>query len=129
MKQTLLFFALVLSIAFTSCSKDDDEPKFNYDINILIGTWEITEVDTGDGYDIWVLEATSATFNSDGTYVGKGYFGNGKGTYTAEDNTVTCYVDGKEFLKYDVINLAAKSCELKMYVEGGSSIKIKCKKK
>ncbi|MFR8834971.1 hypothetical protein [Bacteroides nordii] len=129
MKQTLLFLTITLSIVFTSCSKDDDEPKFNYDINTLIGTWEITEVDTGDGYTIWILGATSATFNSDGSYVGKGYFGNGSGTYKAEGNTITCFVDGKEFLKYDVINLASNNCELKMYVEDGTSIKIKCKKK
>lgn len=129
MKQTLFFLTIALSIVFTSCSKDNDEPKFNYDINTLIGTWEITEADTGDGYTDWILEATSATFNSDGSYAGKGYFGNGSGTYKAEGNTITCFVDGKEFLKYDVISLASNSCELKMYVKDGKSIKIKCKKK
>lgn len=129
MKQTLLLFAIVLPLVFTSCSKDDDS-NFNYDINTLIGTWEITEVDTGDGYVIWILGTTSTTFNADGTYVGKGYFGNGNGTYEAEGNTITCFVDSKEFLKYDVISLASDNCELKMYTaDEGTSIKIKCKKK
>ena len=129
MKRILFLLAIALPLMFSSCSKDD-EPKFDYDINKVYGTWEVYEVNTGSGYITWLLEKTSATFKSDGSYVGKGYFGNGTGTYKTEGKTITCYVSGKEYLKYDIINLAENTCELRMYItESEEDIKIKCKKK
>ena len=121
--------AMVLPIfVFTSCSKDD-EPTFDYDLNMIYGTWVLDEVDTGSGYQNWILEETSATFKKDGSYYGKGYFGNGSGTYTAEGKTIKCFVGGKEYIKYDVLDLNGNKCELRMYMSGSEKdIKIKCVK-
>ena len=76
-----------------------------------------------------VFKPTYATFNADGTYSGRGALGVGKGTYKAQGKTITCYVEGKEFLKYDVLSLSGKECELKVYQTGSSSsVRIRCKK-
>lgn len=130
MKKILFVLAIMLPmIVFSSCSKDDDE-KSNETLELILGTWEVSQVDTGKGYQDWILEKTSASFKKDGTYSGKGYFGNGEGTYEMSGKTITCYVSGKEYVKYDIIDLTSSTCELKMYVSGSSEdIKIKCVKK
>lgn len=49
--------------------------------------------------------------------------------YTAEGKTITCFVGGKEYLKYDVLKLNGNKCELRMYMTGNDEdIKIKCVK-
>lgn len=112
--------------AFVACSDDDE---FDYDMNQLVGTWAITDVDTGNGYIKWPFEKTSATFNSDGSYAGKGYFGNGSGTYKAEGKTITCFIDGEEYMRYEILQLSGNTCELRMYEIGSDeNIKVKCSK-
>lgn len=136
MKNVLLLLAVALPLLFVGCSKDDD-PNFDYDVSILHGKWRITHAETDEyGYiDITkypyssVFTPTYATFNSNGTYSGEGYFGNGSGTYTAVGKTITCYIDKNVYAKYDVLSLSGQECELLMYAESASSgIKIKCKK-
>ncbi|MEG2318259.1 MAG: lipocalin family protein [Rikenellaceae bacterium] len=68
-----------------------------------------------------------ATFKTDGTYVGKGSLGNGTGTYKVNGNTVTCYVNGVEYLRYEIISMSASKCELNV-IAGAESMKIRCKK-
>lgn len=132
--------AIVLPMMFIACSKDDpkpDENKFDYELSILHGKWRITHVETEDhGYvDITKPPYTStfmptyATFKADGSYTGEGYFGNGIGTYTAINKTITCYVGKEVYVRYDVLSLSGDECELIMYAEDPSSgAKIKCKK-
>lgn len=68
MRKILFMMAMVLPFfVFTSCSKDE-EPTFDYDLNMIYGTWMLDEVDTGNGYQDWILEETSATFKKDGSY-------------------------------------------------------------
>lgn len=133
MKKIILLFA-VLVVAFSSCSKDDDDNSFKYDINTLVGKWRITNVQLEDGWlDVTtamgesVFDPTYATFNSDGTYIGKGEFGNGSGTYKAENSTIICYVEKQEYARYEVISLTGTECQLKMIADG-ESLNIKCKK-
>ncbi|MEG2493841.1 MAG: hypothetical protein RSF94_06985, partial [Rikenellaceae bacterium] len=65
---------------FVGCSKDDEDSNLESDI---YGTWRMTEVYTPQ-YKEWVditspssgIDATYATFKTDGTYVGKGSLGN-----------------------------------------------------
>lgn len=71
-------------------------------MNMIYGTWVLDEVDTGNGYKNLILEETYATFKKDGRYYGKCYFGNRSGTYKAKGKTITCFVSGKEYIKYDV---------------------------
>lgn len=127
----LLFSAMFLT--FSSCSNDDDD--FDYPTDTLYGTWEgIAVIHEGNWVDITEYPYTklgfSIKFNSDGTYTGKGYFGNGSGTYTAKGKTIITYVNGKEYLRYDIKSLTNNVAELSMTVEGsGESLIVKVRKK
>lgn len=128
----ILLMVLLSALAFTGCKKEETS-KFNYDLNMLYGTWDINEIySKGEWIDItkpgFENLAASATFNSNGSYQGKGALGNGSGTYDAKENTIICSVDGKEYARYDVISLTNQTCELNM-IMGGDSMKIRCKKK
>ena len=125
------FFIMILN----GCSKDENI-QFNYDIKILLGTWRITAIESNGNYinvidypGSAVFKATYATFNSNGNYSGRGEFGNGVGTYTAIGNSITTFVDNKEYMKYDIISLSGTDCELKMFGTNNiNGIKIKCRK-
>ena len=123
-----LAFAMVaiVSLSFVSCSDDDADSPYVSDI---VGTWKLTEVKTSasGSYISWPFQATYASFNSDGTYTGRGYFGNGSGTWNLKGNTVTTYVDGELFFTYEIISVSGSNAELKMSMDG-ESIWIKCKK-
>ena len=131
LSMTLLLTAMFLT--FSACSSEDDE--FNYPMETLYGTWEGVEIKTGGDW-INITEypytkfAFSIWFNSDGSYVGRGYFGNGSGTYTAKGNTIITYVNGKEYLRYEVKTLRGNVAELTMTEEDSTgSIDIKARKK
>lgn len=134
MKKTLLAL-LSISLIFISCSSDD-KSDFDYDLNTLYGTWDITHVDMGTGYqDITTIESVGtayATFNSNGTFSGGGSFGAGSGTYKAEGKRITCYIGGLEYAYYDIISLTGTTCELDMHLTVSTDVgnlKIKCKKR
>ena len=126
----------IAGIAIVGCSKDNSS-KFDYDLDLLYGTWRITHVMQSNGHYLnvtsslaeSVFEPTYATFNPDGTYSGRGEFGNGFGTYTTAGRTITTYVDGEEYLKYDVLSLNGSEAELEVYQTGSEgAIKIKVAK-
>lgn len=118
---------MMLMMTLTSCSKDDDSPLdgFDYPAETLYGTWKITKA----AGLTWRYETTTATFNSDGSYVGKGYFGNGSGTYTAKGKTISCYVSGKLYCTYEVNSLSETTVELKMTApDSSTSLTLTCTK-
>lgn len=125
MKKVLLSVLLIASIiTFTSCSKDD-EPKFGYPMESLYGTWEGTGINVnGNWIDLtsflWYEYRFTIKFNSDGSYYGSGYFGNGGGTYKAEGNVVSTYIDGEEYAKYTIKSLSNNKAELTMSMNGSS---------
>lgn len=129
MRKMILMLAMMLPMVFVSCSDDENETKFDYDISMIYGTWVIQEIEIDGVWIDWRLDKTSATFNPDGTYYGRGEYGNGRGTYIAEGKTITCYVDGEEYLKYDIIDLTDGFCELRMYTSyGDAESNIRCVK-
>lgn len=136
-KAFLLSVMLIASVlVFTSCSKDDDkEPKFNYPLETLYGTWQGTEVKSkGVWIDItkypYTSLAFSITFNSDKSYEGRGFFGNGSGTYKAEGDMIYTYINGKEYARYSIKSLSKNKAELTMSMEGSDeSIEIRVGKK
>lgn len=66
MKNFLLFaFTLMFPLAFTSCG-NDDEPSVQFEKNMIIGTWSITEVQ-GTSEWHWIVKGATLTFNSNGT--------------------------------------------------------------
>ena len=134
MKKIFLMWMLVFAavVSFSSCS-DDDESKFDYPMDTLYGTWEVTEIMAGGTwYDVTKYPydkfAMSISFKSDGTYYGSGYLGNGSGTYTAEGKTIVTYVSGEEYVRYTVKSLTSNTAELSMLM-GEGSIDVKARKK
>lgn len=122
----LLLTLVVTSLAFISCNNDDDDNQYE---SAIVGTWKVTGVKTkaSDSYMTWPFKTTYASFNSDGTYYGYGYFGTGNGTWSIKGKTVKTYVDGKLYLSYEILSLTSTTAELKMS-EGDEAIWIKCKK-
>ena len=100
LSMTLLFTAMFLT--FSACSSDDDD--FDYPMDTLYGSWEGISINVNGGW-VNITEypytkfAFSIKFNSDGTYSGRGYFGNGSRTYTAKGKTIITYVNGKEYCR------------------------------
>ena len=126
-KQLFLMLTLVVAtFACVSCSNEDDDNQQNSDI---VNTWKITEVKTSQSgsYIDWPFKTTYATFKSDGTYYGSGYFGNGSGTWSIKGNTLNTYVGGELYASYEIITVTSTTAELKMSMDG-ESIWIKCKK-
>lgn len=126
---TILVIAISTSLVFSSCSKDEDGQDFisgfNYPAESIYGTWQLTKVDGKR----WPYQATTATFNSDGTYSGRGYFGNGTGTYTAKGNTIKCYVGGTLYMQYDIVTLEGKTATMRMSAPNSStSLTVTCEK-
>lgn len=91
---------------------------------LLLAHGELTQIEFGGGWTS-IPRRTYATFNSDGTYNGRGYFGNGSGTYKISGNTIICYIEGEEYVRYDIIELNSNSCTLNMKI-GSEEFKIKC---
>ena len=89
----LLLTIVVATFAFVSCSNDDDDNQYE---SAIVGTWKITDVKTSQSgtYISWPFKTTYASFKSDGTYYGSGYFGAGSGTWSVKGNTVNTYVGG-----------------------------------
>lgn len=133
---SLMLAVLVSGLVVTGCESDDDE-GFNYPMETLYGTW----VGTGiyiesegkwiDPTSSWLYDDLefSITFYENGKYYGKGFFGTGSGTYKAEGNTITTYVDGEMYLYYKVTSLTNNKAELTMYDGSGDSMKLRVTKK
>lgn len=132
MKKFLLLCVAIASVAFVGCS-DDDEPNFKYG-DAIYGTWDITHLKQKDGSWLDITSSifdqfhASATFNSDGTYYGSGYFGNGSGTYKAKGTTIICYIENTEYARYNIHSLSDNVAEMTMTMDG-DSVEIKCKKR
>lgn len=124
----ILFILMVglLALAFQGCSKDDDGLS-NDDI---VGTWKFTEVSTnGTNFIKWPYQSTGATFRSDGTYRGFGYFGTGSGTWKKKGKSIITYIDGKEYLRYEVKEQTSASATLVISMTGSdASIWVRCVK-
>lgn len=126
----MLAFLLVgiTAVGFQSCgSDDDDDPTMDN----IIGSWKFTEVSTNGGasFSRWPMQATGATFNENGTYTGYGYFGNGSGTWKKKGNTIITYVDGDEYLRYEIKEQTSSTATLIISMTGSSeTIWVRCVK-
>lgn len=127
----IALFVAIVCVGFVSCSSDDDD-DFDYSKEKLYGTWKMSEVKMSENgsYIAWPMKTTTATFNSDGTYSGSGYFGNGTGTYTAKGNKITTFVGGEVYIVYTILSLSGSTAELKMNMPGSTeTLWIKCVKR
>lgn len=130
LSMTLLIASLVC--VFTSCSKEEEETKFNYPMETLYGTWEATHIKTENSWSslVWMGSKYqfSATFYDDGRYYGRGYFGTGWGTYKASGSIITTFVDGEEYYIYDVHSISNSVAHVSMGPRGAEKIEVKLKK-
>lgn len=127
---SLMLLLATLLVSFTACSDDKDEPE---DIKSqIIGTWDATSVKFSDTNWVDITSrpslALSITFNSDGSYYGRGALGNGSGTYTVTGKTIKTYVDGELYGTYYVKSLSGKNAELSLTM-GSSSMEIRAVKR
>lgn len=127
---SVMLLLATLLVSFTACSDDKNEPD---DIKSqIIGTWDATSVKFSDSdwIDITNLPSMSLsiTFNSDGSYYGRGALGNGRGTYTVSGKTIKTYVDGELYGTYYVKSLDGKNAELSLTM-GSSSMEIRAVKR
>ena len=127
---SLMLLLATLMVSFTACSDDEDEPD---DINSqIIGTWDATSVKLSDTDWVDITSrpslALSITFNSDGSYYGRGALGNGSGTYTVSGKTIKTYIDGELYGTYYVKSLSGKNAELSLTM-GSSSMEIRAVKR
>jgi hypothetical protein len=123
----------VTVLALAGCSKDN-EPGFDYDVNLIHGTWRVSHAYLNGGYvnvvgTIYedVFEPTYITFNADGSYSGEGEFGYGAGTYKASGKTIVTYIGGKEYARYDIISLSETAAEGEMYHSDNPTERLKFK--
>ena len=133
MKKSFIVMLLlaVTGFVFMSCDKDDDD-DFDYPMESLYGTWNVTDVKAGGRwYDVTTYPYTkfgmSISFKSNGSFYGKGFFGNGSGTYKATGNTIITYLGDEEYIRYTVKSLSGNNAELTMSM-GGESMDIKAEK-
>jgi hypothetical protein len=131
-----LFTLFACVLVLCSCSKDDDL-SFNYDKSLLYGKWRVTEIEQNDGsyLDVTssiaekVFKPTYMVIKENGTYDSWGEFGNGSGTYKAEGSKVYTFIDGEEYLYYDIVSLSDKKAHVYMREkESDSSIGLKLTK-
>lgn len=134
MKKSIVMTALAaVTLLPTSCTKDkESDPIIKKDS--IVGKWRIKKIQVKDKLvDVTkqpyskYLSPIYAMFNDDGTYVGKGYFGNGEGTYKAEARQLVCYVHGEVYATYYVLKVTGKDAHLKMTING-QTFKIECVK-
>lgn len=121
-----IFMIGMLALGFQGCSKDDDDLADDD----IVGTWKFTEVSTsGLNFITWPYKSTGATFYSDGTYRGFGYFGSGSGTWKKKGNTIITYVSGEEYLRYEVKEQTSTTATLVLSTSGSDvSIWVRCVK-
>lgn len=94
--QSLVAVALcvIMAMAFTSCSDDDDEPASNS----IVGTWRLSLKESDGGF--WYCQYN---FKSDGTLEVKDWSSESKepssyeakGTYTISNSFITIKIDGE----------------------------------
>ena len=126
----MLILASVVTM-FSSCSSEE-KSKFNYPMETIYGTWDATHIKLNDSWTSlnWLGSKYnfSATFYNTGKYYGRGYFGSGWGTYKASGNTITTFVDGKEYYVYKIISFASNEAHVSMGPRGEEGLEIKLRK-
>jgi hypothetical protein len=130
----MLFVSVTMLSLCVSCSSDDEDSPLQ---SKICGTWRITAIykDSGTPIDVTtypgniLMSPTYATFNEDGTYYGKGYFGTGYGTYKISGTNIYTYVGGEEYIHYEVLDYTDTTCKLKIEMTGSTkTLTVKCTK-
>ena len=147
----LLSYLLILALPalFLACSKgnevansgsDDQNGQGNTNTNTndfslnredIIGCWQVIQAKYSEDAKMtdWEFEDTYAEFKDNGLYEGKGYFGNGQGTFSVEGNVITTKIDNVPFIVYEVTALEDEQAELTATLQSNKQkIWMVCKK-
>lgn len=126
--------ALMLSLGFASCGSDDDDENGGNDVSLkeqVIGTWELSEIYTANGWEAAAAagwERTTATFGTNGSYKGTGQLGNGEGTYTVQGQDIVCtvkYTNATVTLKYRFEQLQGKTATVSLTMADGTTYRVR----
>lgn len=124
-----LFVLAVATATILGCGKDGEiGPESPYKSSI-VGTWELTHfngISVASMPDVFT-KTTTITFGNDGSYLGRGIFGDGSGTYVLTGSTVKTYIDGELYHTYEIISLSGNVVEAKM-TDSSSTATIKAKR-
>lgn len=132
MKKILFLMAMVLPMAlcFTSCSDDDDDgPLTDYDMNLLLGTWDVTE-SKGAPYDgrlSFLIQSSQVSIFQDGIEV-EDYW------YEREGGIILLTEKGDDEVaaKCEIFNLTKSMAKVKItdvkYGYGSYTVKLKKRK-
>lgn len=124
MKKQVLFLAFLSFGLFTACDTDDDSPEETQQINTnLVGIWYIDDMIV-EGEEIPYNDHEDCgkdyvEFNEDGTYRQIDIWGceedvDAEGTYTANENTISLTLTGREMVVMDIVTLNSEE----LLVEG-----------
>ena len=106
-------------LLFASCKKEETGKSGATNTIIpleqLYGKWYSTHYLTESGWTEIGHATFTATFYPDGSYSGSGILGSGSGTYIVSGSTITTYINGEEFYKYDILEFTNTTAHLKMY--------------
>lgn len=144
-KRLLKIFLLLLPVSLMwSCGSESDEPttrpseqpapnpeQIVLKVEDVVGCWEVVQAkfEAEGAWAAWPYETTSATFYSDGSYVGEGYFGHGEGRYLVAGNAITTTVDGAPYITYKVLSLGDDSAEMEAQLHSyGTTIWMLCER-
>lgn len=83
----VLMIALV-SVGFTACSSDDDEPSLSFTKEMIVGKWKITNISGNNEHSDSFGVGSGAEFKADGTC--KGWFSM-EDAYKIEDGRVKTF--------------------------------------
>lgn len=122
-RATAILLSVSISFLFSSCQKPDDngqEPDpapgtvIQIDRTLLYGTWDVMKAKYAPDAVLtdWEHEYTCATFKENGLYEGKGYYGNGEGIYTIENNIIKVLIGNELYVSYEVLSLEEETATL-----------------
>lgn len=123
---------LASALCFSSCSKDNDENDFNWPMEDIYGTWDITHI-KANGQWHEITDPAYSSLRASGTLYSNGKFkftdavGSGEGTYTASGNKIKVKA-GKLYIEYVIVSL--KNNRAEVYVKNnGVSVHVKIKRR
>lgn len=122
MKKTIML--LLLAALFVACEKEGEVSNFDYDIEELYGTWDVTHMkgDDGDYYSITAENVrdfygdTYITINSNNSQRLRGWFGDIDGTYKAEGKSVMLYSGSELTAKCDIAYMKDGNAEARITI-------------
>jgi hypothetical protein len=92
--KTQLCYLLALTLAFVSCSKDDDDDLIRNPSPVLSsGTWRVTEFIVSGNNETADFTGYTFTFNSNGTVTAVKAAINRDGSWSYGSNSVRFYID------------------------------------